>query len=128
MKFVTTIILIMLFSFCACLFFPWWSIAIVAFIISLLFPQKPFTSFLSGFIALFLLWGFLSLWISVQNGDILAHRVSLLIFKIDSPFLLILATALIGAIVAGFASLTASFAKFWQSTSEQPSKIATQNV
>ena len=109
MKPVITTILIILFSFLACLYFPWWSIAIVAFIISALIPQRPLPSFLNGFIALFLLWGFLSLWISIQNGHILAHRVSLLIFKIDSPFLLILITAFIGALVAGFAALAASY-------------------
>ncbi|MEO9022053.1 MAG: hypothetical protein ABI237_00160 [Ginsengibacter sp.] len=109
MKLIVTIILIILFSFLACLYLPWWSIAIVAFIIAVIIPQKPLPSFLSGFIALLLLWGFLSLWISVNNGHILAHRVSLLIFKTDSPFLLIIATSLIGALVAGFAALTGSF-------------------
>ena len=109
MKPIVTTILIILLSFLSGLYFPWWSIAIVAFIISALIPQKPFVSFLSGFIALLLLWGILSWWISTNNGHILAHRVSLLIFKTDSPFILILATALIGALVAGFAALTASF-------------------
>lgn len=109
MKSVITTILIILFSFIACLFFPWWSISIVAFIISVLIPQRPWVSFFSGFIALFLLWGFLSLWISVQNDHILAHRISLLIFKTDSPFLLILITALIGSLVGGFAALTGSY-------------------
>jgi hypothetical protein len=100
-----------LLSFSACLFFPWWSIAIVAFLITLLIPQTPIVSFFTGFIALFLLWGILSFWISTNNDNILAHRVSLLFFKTDNPFLLILATALIGALVAGFAALTASFVR-----------------
>jgi hypothetical protein len=119
MKFSLSVILIIILSFCACLYFPWWSIAVIAFMVSLLLPQRPFISFLSGFLSLFLLWGFLSLWISTKNGDVLAHRVSLLIFKTDSPFLLILITALIGGLVAGFAALTASFAKFWE-TANQP--------
>ncbi|HEY9341318.1 MAG TPA: hypothetical protein VIQ23_07025 [Hanamia sp.] len=109
MKFTITTILIILLSFCACLYFPWWSIAFVAFIVSALIPQSPLASFLSGFAALFLLWGGLSFWISSANENILAHRVSLLILKNDSPFLLILMTALIGALVAGFAALTGSF-------------------
>jgi hypothetical protein len=109
MKFTITTILILLLSFCACLYFPWWSIVFVAFIVSALIPQRPLASFLSGFAALFLLWGGLSLWISSANENILAHRVSLLILKNDSPFLLILMTALIGALVAGFAALTGSF-------------------
>jgi hypothetical protein len=59
----------------------------------------------------FSLWGFLSFWISFQNDHILAHRVSLLIFKTDTPFLLIFATAFIGALVAGFAALTGSYVR-----------------
>jgi hypothetical protein len=92
-----------------CLYFPWWSISIVAFIIPILIPQGHLASFISGFVALFLLWGIMSLWISISNGNILAHRVSLLIFKADNPYLLIIVTALIGAMVAGFAALTGSF-------------------
>jgi hypothetical protein len=111
MKFIITIILIILFSFIACLFFPWWSIAIVAFLIIVLIPQHPVVAFFAGFIALFLLWGGLSFWISSNNGDILAHRVSLLILKTDSPFLLIIATALLGALVAGLGALTGSFVR-----------------
>lgn len=111
MKPIVTTILIMLLSFCACLYFPWWSIAIVAFLVSALIPQKPWISFLSGFIALFLLWGGFSFWISNNNDNILAHRVSLLIFKTESTFLLVFATALIGALVAGFGALTGSFVR-----------------
>lgn len=109
MKFATSILLILLFSFLACLYFPWWSIAIVAFVVSVLIPQKPNAAFFSGFIALFLLWGILSFWISTNNNHILAHRVSLLILKTDSSLLLILLTALIGAVVGGLAALTGSF-------------------
>jgi hypothetical protein len=99
----------MLLSFCACLYFPWWSIAIVAFLIAALIPQTPVASFVTGFIALFLLWGILCFWISINNDDRLSHRVSLLIFKTDNPFLLIISSALTGALVAGFAALTAGY-------------------
>ncbi|MEO8820488.1 MAG: hypothetical protein ABI267_04550 [Ginsengibacter sp.] len=109
MKFIVSGILIILFSFLACLYFPWWSVAVVAFLVSIIIQQRHLSSFICGFISLFLLWGFLSFWISTENGNILAHRVSLLIFKTDSPFLLIFVTALIGAMVAGFAALTGSY-------------------
>jgi hypothetical protein len=109
MKFLANTILIILFSFLVCLYFPWWSIAIVAFIIPVLIPQGHLASFISGFVAIFLLWGIMSLWISINNGNILANRVSLLVFKADNPYLLIIVTALIGAMVAGFAALTGSF-------------------
>ncbi len=109
MKFFISLILTILLSFAACLFFPWWSIAIAAFVVAALMPQKPGKAFLTGFIALFLLWGGLSFWISNNNDHILAHKVSQLILKMDNPYLLIFATALIGALVAGFAALAGSY-------------------
>lgn len=109
MKVLTAIILIMILSFAACLVLPWWSIALCSVITVLFIPLKPLYSFLAGFSSLFLLWLILSWWISSSNNHILAHRVSLLILKTDSPFLLIIFTAFIGGIVAGLAALSASF-------------------
>jgi len=112
MKFIISILLTVLLSFCACLFLPWWSIAIVACMVAAIIPQTPLVSFFTGFIALFLLWGILCFWISTSNDHILAHRVSLLLFKIDNPFLLIISSAFIGAIIAGMAALTGSYIRF----------------
>ena len=109
MKFIISFILTALMSFAACFYLPWWSIAITAFIIAVLIPQKPGKAFLTAFLALFLLWGGLSFWISNNNDHILAHKVSLLILKVDDPYLLILATALMGALVSGFAGLSGSY-------------------
>ena len=109
MKFFISLILTILLSFAMCLFLPWWSIAIAAFIVAALIPQKPFKSFLTGFVALFLLWGGLSFWMSNNNDHVLAHKVSQLILKMDSPVVLVLATALVGALVAGFAALAGSY-------------------
>ena len=109
MKFFISLILTILLSFALCLFLPWWSIAIAAFIVAALIPQKPFKAFFTGFIALFLLWGGLSFWMSNNNDHVLAHKVSHLILKMDSPVALVLATALIGALVAGFAALAGSY-------------------
>ncbi len=111
MKFLVSLVLIILLSFVACLYFPWWSIAITAFLVTALIPQSALMSFVTGFCALLLLWGGLSIWISSYNHHILAHKISLLILKADSPFLLVLITALIGAIVAGFAALAGSYLK-----------------
>jgi hypothetical protein len=95
-------------SFTACLYFPWWSIAIVCFIVAALIPQRPGIAYLCGFMALFILWAGLSFWISNNNDHVLAHKISGVILKKDDPIQLILVTGLIGAIVAGFASLTGS--------------------
>jgi len=111
MKFLVSIILIALLSLSACLYLPWWSIAIVAFIVTAAIPQKPVRAFLAGFIALFILWGALAWFISSNNDHLLAHRVSVLILKADSPALLVTVTALIGAMVAGLAALSGSFVR-----------------
>jgi len=109
MKFTVSLILTIFLSFAACLYLPWWSIAIVAFLIAALIPQRPGKAFLAGFIALFLLWGGLSFWLSNRNDHILAHKISLIVLKIDNPYLLIACGALIGGLVAGMAALTGSF-------------------
>ena len=109
MKFFISLILTALLSFAACLYFRWWSIAVAAFIVAVLIPQKPGKAFLMGFLSLFLLWGGLSFWISTNNEQLLAHKISVLILKMDNPYFLILTTALIGALVAGFAALTGSY-------------------
>lgn len=111
MKFLVSILLTALLSFALCLFMPWWSIAIAAFAVAALVPQKPGKSFVTAFIALFLLWGGLSFWISNNNHHLLAHKVSQLVLKMDNPMLLVLATAIIGALVAGFAALAGSFVR-----------------
>jgi hypothetical protein len=109
MKFFISFILTILLSFAACLFLPWWSITIAAFIVVALIPQKPFKSFIAGFAALFLLWGGLSFWMSNNNDHVLAHKVSQLILKMDNPVALVAVTALVGALVAGFAALAGSY-------------------
>lgn len=109
MKFVVSLILTALLSFALCLFLPWWSIALAAFAVAALIPQKPLKAFLTAFAALFLLWGGLSFWISNNNENLLAHKISQLMLKSDSPVALILLTAFIGALVAGFAALAGSY-------------------
>ena len=108
MKFITSFLLMMLLSFAACLYLDWWSIAIACFIVAALIRQRPGIAFLTGFLSLFFLWAGLSFWISNNNEHILAHRMSLLLLKADNPYLLIIATGLVGALVGAFASLTGS--------------------
>lgn len=108
MKFIASLVLIMLISFTASIYFPWWIIAIASFVVSAIIPQTALMSFISGFVALFLLWGLLSFIASYQNDHILAHKISMLILKTDSPYLLMLVSAFTGALVAGFAGAAGS--------------------
>ena len=108
MKFLVSLILIILLSFAACLYLPWWTIAPVAFIVTLLIPQSPGSSFLCAFLAIFIFWSLLTFSMSLSNEHILASKVSQVMIGMESHPLLILATGLIGGLVAGFAGLSGS--------------------
>jgi hypothetical protein len=108
MKFFISLLLTAVVSFAACLFLPWWSIAIAAFVVAAVIPIIPVKNFFAGFFALFLLWGGLSLWISNANEHLLAHKISLILLKMDNPFLLVFITAFIGALVGGLGAWSGS--------------------
>ncbi len=106
MKYFFSFVLIVLFSFLLSLYMSWWSIAVVAFCVSLWLIQKPLWAFVTGFVSVFLLWGGLTWYISSANNNILAHKISMLVLQKDSPAMLITLSALTGALVAGFAALS----------------------
>ena len=109
MKLTVTIILIAVVAFALGLYLPWWSVAIAAFIVSSMIQHRPLVSFLAGFIGIFLLWFVLAMVIDVRNQHILSKKLALLLPLSGNSFLLILITALIGALVGANAALTASF-------------------
>ena len=106
MKFIISIIVTLLLAFSMGLVLPWWSIAIAGFISGLLFAQKIWISFITSFLALFIFWGAMALYISIANDHILAHRISMLVIKKDNPYLLIQITAFLGGITAGISAVT----------------------
>jgi hypothetical protein len=109
MKFLVACFLTTLLSFAGGLFFPWWVIAIAAFVVAAVVPLRSFQAFLSAFLALFVLWGLLSFFIDLQNQHILATKVAAILPLGGSYIAAILVTAFIGAVVAGFAALTGSY-------------------
>jgi hypothetical protein len=108
MKFIVSTIVTALLAYAFGMYFPWWTLVIAAFIVAFFVPQRPIWAMISAFTALFLLWGLMAWLISISNGHILAHRVSVLVVKNDSPALLILLTAFLGAIPAAFAGFSGS--------------------
>jgi hypothetical protein len=109
MKFVVAFILTMLLSFAGGLFFPWWIIALAAFLVAAIIPQRPPSSFLTAFLALFILWGGYAFGLDLQNQHILATKVASILPLGGSYIIAILITALVGGLVAGLSALTASF-------------------
>ena len=109
MKFTIAIVLTALLSFACGLYFSWWSVSIAAFIVAVAIRQHPAKSLLSGFLGVFLLWGILAWWIDIKNEGVLSRRIAELFSLGDKTFLLIIISAFIGALVAGFGALTGSY-------------------
>lgn len=109
MKMIVAIILTALLAFAGGLYLQWWSLAIAAFIIALVIPQRPFKALLSGFLGVFLLWAVLAWWIDLKNEGILSKKIASVLPLGGSSILLLLVTAFVGGLVAGFAALTGSY-------------------
>ncbi len=108
MKFIAAVIITLLLSFISGLYLPWWGIAVISFVVALVIHQRGWRAFLSGFLALFLLWILLALWRDIPNDSILSSKIGDLLGVGRSPMLVMLITGLIGGLVAGIAALTGS--------------------
>lgn len=99
-------------SFVAQLFLPWWVIAPVAFVVALVFKQSSFVAFLSGFVAVFLLWLGYAFTLSSANDHLLASKVTELLKQLTGGGLtgLFVFTGLVGGLVGGFAALSGNMA------------------
>jgi len=102
MRLLIAVILIALLSFVAEYFFPWWTIALVAFAVVLLFRLNSGRAFLAGFLGIFLLWLCVALIRDSANSHILSVRMAEL-FHLPGSMIFMAVTALIGAIVGGLA-------------------------
>jgi len=109
MKLLAAIILTALLSFIAGLYFPWWSIAGIAFLIALLVHQKAGKAFLSGFLGIFLLWAGLAWWIDMKNNGVLSKKIASVLPLGGNAIAIIALTGIIGGLVAGFAAMCGSY-------------------
>ena len=109
MKFGISIGMTFIVSFAAGFYLPFWSAALVSFLVAVFIYQKPGMAYLSGFLSIFLLWGGLSIWIDVQNNSILSQKIASLFPLGGNGLLLILITAIVGAIIGGLSALSGSF-------------------
>lgn len=109
MKFIIALLLTAIASYAAGFYFPWWSIAVAAFIVAVAIPQKPGKAFLSGFLGLFLLWISLALYIDMGNQHILSMKIAELLFKSHSHALIMGVTGLVAGLVGGFAAMSGAY-------------------
>ena len=105
MRFLVKTIIIAAIAYFASQSFPWYSVVIAAFLGSLLIRTTGFVSFVSGFLAIGLLWFTLAWLIDFESGSLLTSKVAQ-IFQLSGPLLLVLVTGLVGGIAGGFGALT----------------------
>lgn len=97
---------------------PWWSVAIIAGIIAFLLNTQA-KSFLTGFVAVSLLWGVLAYQLNAANGQLLAQKVSLMFNTNEimdnlgglNPLRLIYLTAILGGCIGGLGAMSGNYAR-----------------
>ena len=102
MRFLLTTLLIAAGAALAEYFLPWWSLAVVAFLVALLIVLRPGKAFLAGFLAIALLWTGWALFRDIPNHQILSTRMARL-FGLPHSALFLLVTAFVGGLVGGLA-------------------------
>ena len=110
MKFFNSFLLTALLSFIAGIYISyWWFFAVVAFLVAALIHQKGFKAFFAGFLALFVLWFVLAFWMDLANEGVLSVKIASILPLDGSKWLLMIITAFVGGLVAGFAALSGSY-------------------
>ena|ERR1700744_6472252 len=104
-------LIILVLSFVASYFLPWWIIALIAFLAALFIGKTSGQSFWSGFGGVFIVWVILALLKSIPNDNMLASRVIQLFPLPHSWILLLFITALIGGLVGGMSALSGILVK-----------------
>lgn len=104
MKFGLQILAIIILGYLLETFFPWWTVAIAAFLCGLIFNTRA--NFGAGFLGVALLWTLKALLIESSAAAPLTERVAA-IMALSKP-LLFLVTATLGGLVGGFACMTGS--------------------
>ena len=110
MKFFNSFLLTALLSFIAGIYISyWWFFAVIAFLVAIMIHQKGFKAFFAGFLALFILWFVLAFWMDLVNEGVLSVKIATLLPLGGSKWLLMIITASMGGLVAGFAALSGSY-------------------
>lgn len=95
--------LILILSFIAEMFLPWWSVAMAAFAVGFVKPATGWKAFWAGFLGVGLLWWVVSGYIHLSTGGILTSKVGEM-FSLPLPGLVALITGLVGGLAGGLAA------------------------
>lgn len=99
MRQLITIIITALLAWLASYSFTWWMVAVIPFLIAVVWQLKPGWAFLNGFLSIGLLWLYLILNTDIANEQMLSQRMSQLFGLGYAPFTAV--NILLGALVGG---------------------------
>ena len=104
-KKITNFVFTLVFAYVLSLFLPWWSVMLAVLVTSFLIPLKKTSVFLVPFLAVALLWIIQAWLLSSANDFTLAKKIAILFPLGGNPYLLIVATGIIGGIAAGITGI-----------------------
>ena len=96
------ILIVALLAGLATWFLPWWLVAVVPFVLAILWQLRPGRAFLLSAAGICLLWLVVILVRDIANDHILSARMAKL-FSLPGSFLFILVNLVIGSLVGGLA-------------------------
>lgn len=113
MRFIQTLLFIVIANAILQPFLPWWIIVVVAFAAGFIFKQKGFIAFAAGFVGVFLLWVGYAFYLDAGNNYILSTKIATLLAALtgDSRIGLLLLTGFVGGLVSGLSALSGSLLK-----------------
>ena len=114
MRFIITFILIIIATIAVQLYYPWWMMGVACFVVGGLVGMNGIKSFFAGFLAMLVLWGGYAWFLS--SDSILPGKMAELFTQLESlgeykVYGMIGFTSLIGAILAGLATLTGALGR-----------------
>lgn len=91
-------------------FTPWWTVALIPFIIAAWRPTTSFQSFFTGFLAIALLWFLYGLYLHINSQGAMSNKIAE-IFSLPNGILLLIVTTILGGLVGGLAGLSGYFVR-----------------
>lgn len=103
------LLLVLLLATAAQLVMPWWSVALVAFVVAFVLAPTGRTALVAGFGGAALSWWLPAAWLTHQNGGLLAHRMAQLLPLGGSPVALVAVAGVVAGLVGGLAALAGTW-------------------
>lgn len=99
MRMLITIIITALLAWLTTYVFAWWMVAVIPFLVAVVWQQDPGRGFLNGFFSIALLWLFLVLKTDTANEQVLSQRMAQLFGLSHAIFIIV--NIVLGALVGG---------------------------